>query len=606
MAGEQNQNAQLQPASLNVITSNFLGNLSRVPNGYLDSGLARYQTTTGCNPFMKPTVLSFMETPRDITKGVITDFVIASKERIESGVVYQYAVGHLGRIYKIQVNDAATNNPDYDTPVLLTTLLSTYVLASTTGFNAGDNVTSSSGGVGVVKGVSGNAITIQITSGTFLATNGITDTTTSNSTTITTVFAPTFKFGHSIEFYSGYMWIGHDTGVTRVTFDGTGQVPVTTSLVYSWVQNVPRQSQLFVGSIYFGNGTNIAEVTSGLIVTTYTRLSPGFPSEYQVRDLDVTADGVYLEMTVVRCPLEDITSTSPDTTSIGAIDSEAAYWNGVNDGVTTFLSFPNYAQGAYATFGQYEYLFGQDPISATLSTPQGKLLTLEGAQNPLPNAISNLGSLIAWMAPENLSTGLVAALHAYGQFDQDSQPAHFRLGSFSSTLEDGDVLKVGVMIPVSNYSKGGQNSGYANQIIGTGKIYFSTIEYDGSVTRYGFYAFSLYPTGSGTSIGGVYETQQQLFAKKVTPKEVRVYLEPCVEGQSFRVDLIGIDGNVLSDSSGLNTFTAGDARFPLGETIAWYNPKVSPTPAIGWRITNLGTVTPFIHKVEIDPVVYGK
>lgn len=573
----------------------------------MDSGFSRYQTTSGVNPFNKYNVLSFMEQARDIRGDVITDLIVASKERVDNGIINQYAVGNTGRVYRIQVNDPITKNPDYDTAVLVTTLV-VYTLASATGFNAGNAVTDvTTGGTGTVVTVNGSDITIDILTGTFNNGDTITDTTTSNTTTISAATSPTLNYGASIEFYSNKLFVGHDLGVTFMTFAGTGQTPVSPG---SWATNVPRPAQLFIGNIYFGNSNNIAEITSGLTATTLGKINPAFPIFYQIRDLDVTSDGVYLEMTMVRCKLGDITVTTPDanTQSTGAIDSQAAYWNGVNSGATSFISYPNYAQSAYATFGQNEFIFGNDPISATLSTPLNKILTLENSYPPLPGAISPIGNLIAWMSPESTSAGLVASLHAYGQFDQETAPSHYRLGSFASTIPSGtgDVLKVPLMIPASNYSLGGDTSGYTGDVIGTSKIYFSTIEYDGLTTKYGFYAFSLYPIGTGNSIGGIYETLAQLFAKKVVCKQVRIYLEPAAAGQSFQADIIGIDGTALSDASLQNTFTEGASSLEPGETLAWYNPKCQPSPAIGIRITNLGTVTPFIHKIELDIAPSGK
>ncbi len=585
------------------IITNFSANLNRTRNGQLDSGQARYDTTFGLNTFADPSSLSFMEVARDITGGIITDCVMATKIFSASGETFVIGIGHLGRFYKIKVNDIATKNPDFDTPTLQNIIL-IYTLAAITGFNATNAITSSSGGVGVVDSIdtTNNTITITITSGTFNATDSITDTTTSNTTTISTVAPPTFLHGGYMERYNTQVFIGHDAGVIRTDINGLHPVMVGASS--SWTSDIPHPLKAFVGSLYVGNGINIAEIDSSNIVTTYTKLSPGIASFFRIVDLDVSADGVYLVITSPRLP-QNVIDTDPNTDEAASNDSMLSYWNGTDQTVTRFITLPSFNASGYLTYSSFEFVFGNDALGASMGPPGQKSLTLSSAETPLPNAMSANGNMIMWMSPEQFSGKLAAALHISGQFDQDTPPGHYRPLVLFSTLSAGDVLKVPCMTPCTNILYGGVSSGYTNNLIGTSKVYFSTLEYNGTTTKYGFYAFNLFPTGTGNSLGGVFETQEELFGKKVSGKEVRVYLEPAVSGQSFRIDLIGIDGNIITDTSGLNTFVVG-TNLTAGETIAWYNPKTKPTPAIGLRITNLGTVTPYIHKVEIDPVPQGK
>lgn len=587
-----------------IVIMNFNGNLARNPNGPLTSGMARYATTNGINPYAQPETLTFLESARDIKGEVITDLIVGQKiDPSTPDTAKVYAIGHTARLYSIQVNDVATKNVDYDTPTLLTTLI-LYTLTSTTGFNAGDAVTSSSGGVGVVLSVASPQITIQITSGTFQVSDTITDTTTVTTTNITTVANPTFNHGGYLERYGPYVFIGHDTGVMRVDVNGANQTIVGSPA--SWTSDVPRPLKVFIGNLYVGNANNIAEITSGYTVTTYGKLNPAPQSIYRIVDLDVTADGVYLVLSSPRVIPENITSVDPDTNQIPDADSVIEYWNGTDNGITRFNTFPPFNLSAYLTFASYEYVFGNNGISASFGTPSDKILTLSNMYPPLPNAMSTIGNMIIWMSPEYVNGKLNASLHAYGQFDSEYSLSQYRHLLQSSTLTNGDVLKVPSMLPVTNFTYGGQTSGYTNNIIGKGKIYFSTLEYNGSTTAYGFWAFDIFPIVSNNALGGVYETQQQLFGKKVVCKEVRIYLNPVVAGNSFKIDLIGIDGNVLTDSSGLNTFTEGTARLASGETLAWYNPQHQPSAAIGIRVTNLGTVTPVIQKIELDIVAAGK
>jgi len=242
------------------IINNFGGRLTRYTDGDMNSGFAKYTTTFGNDPFSDPGNLTWMETATqiDAAGSVITDLIVAGKERVESGISYVYAVGHTGRVYKIQVNDPTTYNPNYDNPVLLTTI-------------------------------------------------------TSNS--------PTFTRGGSLDFFGSTerIYIGHDKGVTRVDFDGTNETFV--GALGSWTQTVPRPFAQFIGKLYVGNGNNIAEIDSTATVTTYSKLTPGFPTNTQTRDLDTSPDGIYLQVVVTRLVLPDITATTQDTTFLSNSES---------------------------------------------------------------------------------------------------------------------------------------------------------------------------------------------------------------------------------------------------------------------------------------------
>ena len=168
---------------------NFAGRLTRFVDGDINSGFAKYDTTFGNEPFTSPGNLKWFENVVSIKGAVITDLIMAAKARLESGITYVYAVGHTGRLYKIQVNDPATYNPNYDIVSLIGTL---------------------------------------------------------------TINSPTFKYGSSIQFFGAteQIYIGHDLGITRINFDGTGEAFVGT--LVSYTANVPRPSVGFLGKIYFG------------------------------------------------------------------------------------------------------------------------------------------------------------------------------------------------------------------------------------------------------------------------------------------------------------------------------------------------------------------
>lgn len=526
----------MAPSPIKTLTvDNFGSRLTRFLDGDINSGYANYSTTWGINNFQQPKQLRFMEAATSIGGAVVTDLIVAGKVRLENSATYVYAIGHTGRLYKIQVNNPNTTNPDYNNPVLVTTLTN----------------------------------------------------------------SQTFLYGGSIEFFGATqrIWIGCDQGVTRINFDGTGETVIGTTDSTHWISNVPRQSVQFVGSIFYTNGTNIAQIDNTESVVSYTKLTPSFPNSMQARDLDITSNGTYLVITCSEVQLVSILNAGPDSNTTSNGGSELAYWNGSDPGVTQFNSIPAFAQTAYHTFGNNEYAFGYDTAGATMSNPLTKLLTLIFNQSPLPNAVNSDGNLVGWMTPEFSNGFLCASLYLNGNLDQENDPGLFRQLRMSSSLGGGDVLKVPWSSLVTNFTFGGNTSGYPGDVIGIGKLYFSTLEYNGSTTACKLYSFNNVPTGQGVALPGVYETQRQLVSKKIKIPQVRVYLEPAITNNSFQVDILGIAGTVIPGTTQI--FNTG-GTMNAGDTFVQYTPSHAPTTAIGLRITNIGSVSPCIHKVEID------
>lgn len=535
-----------------LVIDKWNGRLTRFANGDANSGMANYLTTWGTDTFNNAGSLMFYQTPVDITKSVITDLIMSAKVRTENIggniVSFVYAIGHTGRLYKIQVNDPVGKNPDYDTPVLLATLAN----------------------------------------------------------------AQTFLYAGSLDFYQGAsekIWIGHDAGITKINLDGTGE---TNLIGGSWQTNVPRQQLQFAGSIYFTNGNNLAKVDSTETVTSYAVLSPGFPSNSQARSLGTTVDGRYLVTVVCRNSLGNMTSTSPDIAQIAAMPSSLVYWNGVDTAPTASTSFPAFSLTNYYNFAQAEYVFGFQIGGAQLSTVNELVYLLEFENPPLANAVASSGDFLGWAGTFwDVNTGnLKAIIDLYGILDPYNEVPKglYRQLIMSSTLSGGDIIRIPLFMGVSSFQLCGLTSGYTNVsgLFGTGKSYFSTLEYNGTTTKYGFYMFKNVNDFLSASVGGVYETQHQLFSKKVKATEYRVYfsLDTLVPGASgatsFKIDLIGLDGNVISGTT--KTFTPLTAD---GDRVQ-YNPSHAPSSALGVRVTNLGAISPIIHKVEIDYEQMGK
>lgn len=530
-----------------LVVDNFKGSMTSYQDGDINSGFSYVVNTFGNNPFVKPGNLTWCNdsTQIDSAGSVITDLIMAGKERVESGILYVYAIGHTGRLYKIQVNDPTTFNSDYDNPVLLTTL---------------------------------------------------------------SIESPTFTRGGFIDFFGSTerIYIGHDKGVTRVDFNGANETFVGS--VGSWTQNVPRPFEQFVGKLYIGNGANIAEIDSTATVTTYTKLSPGFPTNTQVRDMDVAPNGTYLNVVVTRLPQADLTSTTQNTTNTANSESYIFMWNGTDTGYTSYQTFPSYSLTANTMFQDYQYTFGYDQIGAAVYNPLNKLLTLQEVQSPLPNAISSSGNLLTFMSPLHFGGFMESDLFAYGSLDFEVGPGYWDLFGQLATGAETDIVQTPFFMPVSNFGLGLSYNGYPDNIYGTSKFYFSTLETSSApTTKYKLYKWIL-NTSTSVSMGtplvdAYYQTQNQMFSKKVTIKEVRVYGEPWVADNSFQIDLIGSSGSAIAGSS--KTFTAG-SNLTVGEDFAWYTPDCEPTYNLGVGITNKGSANHTIMKVEIDYNIGGK
>ncbi len=521
-----------------TVIDNFNGRLTRQNEGDINSGFAKFSTSFGYEPFSNPGNLTWADSPIqiDAAGSVIDDLIVAGKGRVESGVLYIYAVGHTGNVYKIQVNDPTTKEPDYDTPTLLTTL---------------------------------------------------------------TVDSPTFTRGGSIEFYGATerIYIGSDVGVTQLDFDGTNEAMVGTSATY--VQDVPRPLKLFRDDLIFGNGSNIGIINTGLVVETYEKLEPAFPRNSQVRDMDISPDTNYLDIVVSRLALPDITSISVDTSKTSNSESIMAQWNGTDLGSTAGATYPSFSLNSNINFGTRQYVFGYDIAGAAVFMPTEKILSPVLSQAPLPNAVGSNGNIVGWATSE-FSGGFTKAVnYLHGPLDVEFEPhSWYRPFNMAAASPETDVLRVPYQAIVSNFSIGSVTSGYAGGVFGSGKMYFSTLESSAApTTAYRFYKFHSVPDSGGTPQAGVYETQNKIFSKKQTIKQVRLYVEPLVANNEFDVELIGSSGNPITNSK--QTFTVG-TNADVGQDYLWYDPAIENTYTVGLRITNSGSANWTLSKAEID------
>ena len=531
-----------------LIIDNFTGNMVPQQNGDINSGNSYWLDVFGYDPFTKPRSLTWNEqqTQIDSAGSVITDLVLAGKVRVESGIIYVYCVGHTGRVYKIQVNDPNTSNPDYDNPVLLATLASG---------------------------------------------------------------SPTFLKGAFIDFFGSTerMYISHDKGVTRLDFDGTNETVV--GVEASWTQNVPKPMQQFLGNLYVGHGVKLAEIASGGTVNTYSKLSPEFPIRVELRDMKLTIDGNYLQMVATEPALSDITSTTPDISLTSPSNSFVFKWNGIDTGTTSQIFFPNVVLSACAIGSNSEYYMGYDNFSTSVYTGSDKTITslpdvIAGTTSP--SSVFVFGNQLIWGQSIFVDGQDWFIAQVYGSLDKHYPNGFWATHFHPSVSPETDIINVPLFMLVSNVGRSaGTASGYTNNYFMSPKVYYSTIETSTApTTKYRFYKWSLYPTGQGTPIDdALFQTQNQVFSKKISVKEVRVYGQPWVTNNAFTIDLIGSDDAAIT--GGTQAFTAG-TNLTVGDDFAWYNPAMKPIYSLGLRITNNGTKNFVIHKVEIDYEFAGK
>ena len=540
-----------------ITITEFGGPLTRRNDGDIKSGLAKFATSWGYDPYSKPGNLTWMEQPTSILsgQGISGGPIVAMKQRTEGATpfdTYVYAVKNSNtddELYKIQViQNTGTDNPNYDSPSLIGTLV---------------NVN--------------------------------------------------FSQGAGIEFYGSTekIWIGSDDVVQKINFTGAAATSIANGGPSSYLGTSPRPLKTFLGKLYFGNGPNIGEIDSTELMTTATKLSPGLPSGMYVRDLDTTPDGNYLQITATRGQVEQspLGSSAP---GLSLSESYKFYWNGIDDAATSAEHYPAMRLTANHVTGNNNNTFGYDHNGLGVLSGQNKLLTLPKNLAPFTGATFSISNMLGFANVEydDSAAESKGAIYNYGQYDDETTSGLYRLLRQDGTAQD-NVLSIPTAITVSNLVYSHPFIATQGSIASTAKMYFSTVE--GSVVSSANYSHKLWrfptvPTGLGSVVAGVYETQNQLFSKKVAVKEIRLYTEPLVGGNDFVIDLIGSGGSVLSGGSQRFQIT-GAGSVATGTDMVHFNPKIAPTYALGVRITNssvLGVSNWTATKLEVDYDLGGR
>ncbi len=533
--------------------NNLGGPLTRKNNGDINSGLARFSTSWGYDPYSKPGNLTWMEQPTSILSGSIAGVIVTMKQRSEgTDNNYVYAISDNGIIRKITVNQPAggLETADSDSPSVI---------------------------------------------GSF-------------------AFAGNRTGGGALAFYGTpeKLYVSGDTTVAVSSFTGA-----SSSIIGDSLTAFPRPFANFVGKLYFGNGNNIGEIDSTDTIVSTAKLSPALPVGLVVHDLDVTPSGNYLQLTTTKVNPLVVNGGSPDGITSNATDSFKFYWNGVDGGVSAFDNYSGVVLLASISQVDKDYTFSTDLTGMAVSVGKEKILSLPNTFVPKPNAVFSNGTLIGFGTNEyETSSGRFrGAIYNYGEFDKETPRGLYRLlrhnaQPYGDILNNDDVLAIPACINVSNRMYTPQRDAYPNNLVGTAKVYYSTTESSsvaGGANIAKLWRFRTAPTGVASIVAGVYETQTQLFSKKVKIGEVRVYTEPLVGGNDFVVDLIGSGGSVISGGS--QRFQVATGSVVTGTDMVQFNPAMAPTYAVGVRITNsstTGVANWTGRKLEVDYEPAGK
>lgn len=549
-----------------IVITNFSGRLTRIINGDLNSGFAKFTNSFGYDPFSKPLNLTWFEQPTPIAS-VISDVLLVSKVRNEVGNPIVYAVGSDKHMYQIQPSSAS--NPNLDSVI----------------------------GIGSVA-----------------------------------VNSPSFNYGASMEFFGTpeRLYVSSDTQInsfpiSSITTGAFGGDAIVGSAPF-FVNNTYHPLKPFQGNLTFGNGPTIGTIGTTNTITSsiigmsvgqlgatqnlYSALNPPFPPEKNVMDLDISPDYNYLLITSSEVSPENIITLADDRQTVTQGNGDIFQWNGSDAATTAGLTIPAQALTALQTYLQKNLMFANDTFGLSIGDGVNKILYLPGNKAPLPNATGVNGDFLFWMSTELATDNstIYASLYYWGQLDQETPVGLYRILRYNTALPAGYVYQVPMNTLISNLFKSINNAITSISTFAYGKHYFSTIEVSNTITTNRLNRFLVTNTGTGTPQLGVYETQTQLFSKRIGVSQVRVYTEPTVAGNAFQLDIVGADGSIVPN--GTYTYRFGDITDPQSGATSIerinFNIDAKTQYSLGIRITNLGTTNMTIKKIEIDVMNEGK
>lgn len=550
-----------------IAITNFGGRLTRVVNGDLNSGFAKFATSWGYDPFSKPGNLQWNYDTSSIAQ--VSSTALAGVNY--KGPLMSF-IDRAGQYYIMGNNAGGVVNDNYSIDPLSDSIIGIYNMSSIFGtFNYGAGVEQ--------FGTEGNVVY-------------------SSDNTIVTVDQHPNDFPVLVSAFNSVT--GNASSVTA---------------------GLPHPLKEFQGDLYYGNGNNIGRIenigTFGTI-TNGAVLNPALPEGLVITDLDVTPEGDYLIITGSFSPppwLGNVSTYISDSNKRAAAgQSFIFYWNGSDEAVTAIRTLPSFPAPSFETFLDTQYTVMQDTFGMALMEGNKKLLTLPNNVNPNSNALAANGTFLTWVCVEGIGgvgegtnrySSVVGSLYYFGKLDEENPAGLWRMNR-TYPIGQRSIQYAPYNQVVGNFSS------YVNLVQSYGRHFYSTQELvfpdNTSSVMSRFHRFVLNPGEVTQPTQGTYETQTQLFSKRISVAQVRVYCEPTVANNSFRLDLIGADGDPIE--GGTFTYRYGDivdpqTNSPSVERINFQG-NIKSQYSLGVRITNTGTTNMLINKIEIDISEEGK
>lgn len=575
-----------KPEVETIEITNFGGRLTRILNGEMNSGFSKFANSFGYDPFSKPMNLTWFEQPVDIT-GPITDLIVAAKKYYGGN-----ALPGLGQTqeYVLLLGNGGGGNAKGNLYVMQPNSPSSIVGASQA------NVDSVLGSASI---------------------------------------AGTYNFGGAVEIFAQPSIAGGDTKGVYVSSDTSvnvvplsnisGQQKTVVANLVGTLNNATgafRPMKVFQGGLRVSNASTIFTIGPSATVTSpYNASIRGvsnansdfqtpLPVDAEIQDMDVSIDGNYLQISTSNVDNEQISVINQDFSNAASSDGVLYGWNGADPNVTTSTTMPSSSPTALQIYLGNNMFFSNDSFGSSVNNGVNKLLTMFGNKSPFANATAVNGNFLSWIVPEIDTTGEVlhASMYYFGGLDEENPKGLYRVMIQQPIGGGFAAYQTPLNIVVDNLYSALNQTLSAVVPLGYGKHYFSAWYPNNLSNIYKLYRFSINSTGTGTPQQGIYETQTQLFSKRISITAIRVYTEPTATGNSFNLDLIGSDGQVITNGNFSYSYVAGTDITKLQGPLERinFNPGTMTTYALGLRVTNKGTTNMTIKKIEVDYSESGK